>query len=53
MIGPIGPIRRLAAYLDRFRSEVQRFFPMPAGTPAAAFVPHAARYPAFEILPAD
>ena len=39
----------LAAYLDRFRREVQRFFPLPAGSPADAFVPLAERYPAFEL----
>jgi deazaflavin-dependent oxidoreductase (nitroreductase family) len=39
----------LAAYLDRFRREVQRFFPLPAGSPAADFVRHASRYPAFEL----
>ncbi len=39
----------LAAYLDRFRREVQRFFPLPAGSPPDAFVPLAQRYPAFEL----
>jgi deazaflavin-dependent oxidoreductase (nitroreductase family) len=39
----------LEAYLDRFRREVQRFFPLPAGSPAAAFGPLASRYPAFEL----
>lgn len=41
----------LKAYLNRFRREVQRFFPVPAGSPVEAFVPLAPRYPAFEILP--
>jgi hypothetical protein len=41
----------LAAYLDRFRREVQRFFPLPAGAPRDAFVDLADRYPAFELLP--
>ena len=41
----------LKAYLDRFRREVQRFFPVPAGSPVEAFVPLAPRYPAFELLP--
>lgn len=40
----------IKAYLDCFRREVQRFFPLPAGAPVAAFVPLAARYPAFELL---
>ena len=39
----------LEAYLDRFRREVQRFFPVPAGSPADAFVSLASRYPAFEL----
>jgi len=40
----------LKAYLDRFCREVQRFFPVPAGSPVEAFVPLAPRYPAFELL---
>jgi hypothetical protein len=40
----------LAAYLDRYRREVQRFFPVPAGSPAADFVSLAGRYPVFELL---
>jgi len=39
----------LKAYLDRFRREVQRFFPLPAGSPADAFASLAPRYPAFEL----
>ena len=41
----------LKAYLDRFRREVQRYFPVPAGSPPEAFAEHAARYPAFELTP--
>ncbi len=41
----------LKAYLDRFRREVQRYFPVRAGAPAAAFIPHARRYPVFELEP--
>jgi deazaflavin-dependent oxidoreductase (nitroreductase family) len=41
----------LAAYLDRFRREVGRFFPVAAGSPADAFAPLAERYPAFELTP--
>jgi deazaflavin-dependent oxidoreductase (nitroreductase family) len=41
----------LKSYLDRFRREVQRFFPVPAGSPAEAFVPLVQRYPAFELVP--
>lgn len=41
----------LRAYLDRFRREVQRYFPVAAGSPLSAFAPLASRYPAFELLP--
>jgi deazaflavin-dependent oxidoreductase (nitroreductase family) len=41
----------LKAYLDRFKPTVQRFFPIPAGSPAEAFQPLAASYPVFEIVP--
>jgi deazaflavin-dependent oxidoreductase (nitroreductase family) len=41
----------LKAYLERFRREVQRYFPVPAGSPPGAFAPHASRYPAFELEP--
>jgi len=41
----------LKAYLDTFRREVQRYFPIPAGSPPEAFVPLTASYPAFELLP--
>jgi len=39
----------LKAYLDRFPSEVQRFFPVPKGSPAEAFNDLAPRYPVFEL----
>lgn len=39
----------LKAYLDRFRREVQRFFPVRAASPVEAFVPLASRYPVFEL----
>jgi deazaflavin-dependent oxidoreductase (nitroreductase family) len=39
----------LKAYLDRFHREVQRFFPLKAGSPVEAFAAHAATYPAFEL----
>ncbi len=41
----------LKAYLDTFRREVQRYFPIPAGSPAEAFAVIAESYPAFELLP--
>ena len=41
----------LKAYLDRFKLTVQRYFPIPAGSPGEDFVSLASRYPVFEILP--
>ena len=41
----------LKAYLDGFRREVQRYFPVPAGSPSEAFIPLTPRYPAFELTP--
>jgi len=40
----------LKAYLDRFKLTVQRYFPLPAGSPAELFRPFAARYPVFELM---
>jgi deazaflavin-dependent oxidoreductase (nitroreductase family) len=39
----------LKEYLDRFRTTVQRYFPVGAGSPADAFTPYASRYPVFEL----
>jgi deazaflavin-dependent oxidoreductase (nitroreductase family) len=41
----------LKAYLDGFKREVQRYFPVAAGSPVAAFAELASSYPAFELLP--
>ena len=41
----------MKAYLDGFRREVQRYFPVAAGSPVAAFAELAPSYPAFELLP--
>ena len=41
----------LSAYLARFKLTVQRYFPVPAGSPAAAFPGLVDRYPVFELLP--
>ena len=41
----------LKAYLDRFKSTVQRYFPIPAGSPAEAFAPLTSRYPVFQLKP--
>jgi hypothetical protein len=43
----------LKAYLDRFASEVQRFFPGPKGSAVDAFNDLAPRYPVFELQPLD
>jgi len=40
----------LKAYLDAFRREVQRYFPVPAGSPPEAFLPLLEKYPAFELV---
>src|SRR6266481_4868250 len=37
----------LKAYLDRYASEVQRFFPVPKGSPIESFSELAPRYPVF------
>lgn len=41
----------LKAYLDTFRREVQRYFPIPAGSPQEDFAAISGSYPAFELLP--
>ena len=41
----------LKAYLDTFKREVQRYFPVAAGSPAQGFSELAQSYPAFELLP--
>jgi len=40
----------LSAYLDRFRLTVKRYFPIPAGSPPAAFIEVVDRYPVFELI---
>jgi deazaflavin-dependent oxidoreductase (nitroreductase family) len=39
----------LKLYLDRFKMTVQRYFPVPAGSPVEKFHSLAARYPVFEL----
>jgi hypothetical protein len=41
--------RVLKAYLDRFAGEVQRFFPVPKGSPVEAFADLAPNYPVLEL----
>lgn len=41
----------LKAYLDQFRREVQRYFPVAAGSPMEAFRELVQSYPAFELIP--
>ena len=43
----------LKAYLDRFATEVQRFFPVPKGSAVEAFNDIASGYPVFELQPFD
>ena len=50
----VGPAERpalLKAYLDRFPLTVQRYFPIPRGSPASEFAPIAEDYPVFELTP--
>jgi deazaflavin-dependent oxidoreductase (nitroreductase family) len=42
----------LKAYLDQFKSEVQRYFPLPAGSSVEAFRELVQSYPAFELIAA-
>jgi deazaflavin-dependent oxidoreductase (nitroreductase family) len=43
--------RYLKEYLERFKTAVQRYFPVSAGSPEDAFAEIASRYPVFELLP--
>jgi deazaflavin-dependent oxidoreductase (nitroreductase family) len=43
----------LKAYLESFKTTVQRYFPIPAGSPVEAFTSLAAEYPAFELQPSE
>jgi deazaflavin-dependent oxidoreductase (nitroreductase family) len=43
----------LKRYLDRFKTTVQRYFPLPAGSPADVFAEFANRYPVFELLTSE
>jgi deazaflavin-dependent oxidoreductase (nitroreductase family) len=50
---PLSDVEKLPvlkAYLDNFKREVQRYFPVPAGSPPEAFAEVASSYPAFELL---
>jgi len=40
----------LKLYLESYKSAVQRYFPVPAGSPAAAFRGIASNYPVFELI---
>jgi deazaflavin-dependent oxidoreductase (nitroreductase family) len=42
----------LKLYIDKYRSAVQRYFPVPAGSPAERFRGIAGNYPVFELSPA-
>jgi deazaflavin-dependent oxidoreductase (nitroreductase family) len=43
----------LREYLNRHRTTVQRFFPIPAGSPLESFSAVASNYPVFELLAAN
>jgi hypothetical protein len=43
----------LKLYLDQFRTTVQRYFPIPAGSGPEAFSAIASQYPVFELEPVD
>jgi hypothetical protein len=40
----------LKSYLDRYKLTVQRYFPVPAGSPSEAFRPLGRDYPVFELI---
>jgi F420H(2)-dependent quinone reductase len=42
-------LQLLKSYLDQFRTTVQRYFPVPAGSAPEAFSAIASQYPAFEL----
>ena len=43
----------LKSYLDRYKLTVQRYFPVPAGSPTEAFRPLTGEYPVFELITKD
>jgi deazaflavin-dependent oxidoreductase (nitroreductase family) len=43
----------LKSYLDRYKLTVQRYFPLPAGSPTEAFRSLTGEYPVFELIPND
>jgi hypothetical protein len=43
----------LKAYLDCYAGEIERFFPVPKGSPVEAFEDLAPRHPVFELQPLD
>jgi hypothetical protein len=56
VVRELPPERRapvLKTYLDRFAGEVQRFFPVPKGSPVEVFNDLAPQYPVFELQPLD
>jgi hypothetical protein len=42
----------LKLYLNRYASQVQRYFPVAAGSPVEVFRELASNYPVFELIPA-
>lgn len=53
LLRPVGEAETpeiLKFYLDNFKSEVQRYFPVAAGSPVESFVEVAGSYPVFELV---
>jgi len=50
VIADAGKPPLLKAYLDSFKTTVQRYFPVPAGSQAEAFAAIATNYPVFELI---
>ena len=51
---PLSDIEKpeiLKLYLESYKSAVQRYFPVPAGSAPDAFAPIASNYPVFALLP--
>jgi deazaflavin-dependent oxidoreductase (nitroreductase family) len=55
-IRPLGDAEKpeiLKAYLDSFKTTVQRYFPVPAGSAPEAFAAVAGDYPVFELIESE
>ena len=50
LIAHDSTVKLLKGYLDSFKTTVQRYFPVPAGSDVQAFESVAANYPVFELI---